>query len=164
MQILRHLTVISVAAILSVSGPVRAEALKVAFPPPKPNAPAAPAAEDPALRGLRLVVDFAAILHVEGAMSVVAVGNPAIADASLVNHRTVIVTGHLAGTTNVIALDDSGHVLADVQVYVSSQKPGMVRVQRGTQVEVRSCITGLCEVGANEPNQKAAAPALATGG
>lgn len=163
MQLYRDLTGIALAGICMAAGSISAgsEVLKVAFPPPES---AAPTAEDPGLRRLRVIVDFAAILNIDGGMSVVAVGNPAIADASLVNHRTVIVTGHQAGTTNVIALDSSGRVLADVQVYVSAQKPGMIRVQRGTQVEIHNCIDGLCEIGPNEALSMPTPLAAAAGG
>ena len=170
MQNFQHLTGMALAAIVTLSGAsgAGAEVLAVAFPPHAPATAASPAAQVPdaavtEMRGLRLVVDFAAILHVEGGMSVVAVGNPAIADASLVNQRTVIVTGHLAGTTNVITLDEAGRVLADVRVHVTSQKLGMVRVQRGTQVEVRSCINGLCEIGPDMPVPEASPPVAAAG-
>lgn len=150
MNIRQVLTGIAIAAIFAVSGPfhVGAQTVEAAFPP---LTVAAPAVANPGARELRLIVDFAAILYIEGGMSVVAVGNPAIADASLVNNRTVIVSGHLAGTTNVVALDDAGRILADVMVYVSAQKPGMIRERRGTQVKIHNCINGLCEVGPNEP-------------
>ena len=161
MQLHRYLTRIAVATILTVYAPFHAgsEVVKVAFPP---KASAVPEIADPSVQGLRIIVDFAAILHVEGGMTVIAVGNPAIADANLVNHRTVLVTGHMAGTTNVIALDDKGRVLADVMVRVSAQKPGMVSVRRGTQVEVHNCISGLCEVAPAEASPTTVAP-LTTG-
>lgn len=165
MQIHHHLTGMALAAtvILSASFSAGSEVLEVAFPPKAQAAPQIPEVKNPELSRLRLVVDFAAILHIEGGMSVVAVGNPTIANASLVNQRTVIVTGHLAGTTNLIALDEAGRVLADVQVHVTSQKLGMVRVQRGIQVEVRSCINGLCEIGPDIPAPAAAPTPVAAG-
>lgn len=144
MHIHRRLAGTVLVALVSLSGiaPASSQIFEVAFPP---KAPVAAAIPPPELRGLRLVVDFAAVLNVEGGMSVVAVGSPDIADASLVNHRTVIVTGHTPGTTNLIALDEAGNILADVQVYVSAQKPGMVRVHKGTLVEIQNCMEGLCE-------------------
>ncbi|MBC7477918.1 MAG: pilus assembly protein N-terminal domain-containing protein [Pseudorhodobacter sp.] len=167
MQVRRCLVGISLAAMFTVSGSfgIAADMVQVAFPPKYAPAPDMdqPNSGAPTVGGLRIVVDFAAILHVEGGMSVIAVGNPAIADANLVNRSTMIVTGHLAGTTNVLALDDAGHVLADVLVRVSAQKPGMVTVRRGTQVEVHSCITGLCEVGPNDALSPAAPLAAAAG-
>lgn len=151
----RCLTGIAVAAILAVPA-ANAEVLRVAFPPKQSADPVISAA---APREIRLVVDFAAILRVEGGMSVISVGNPAIANASLVNHSTVIVTGTMAGTTNLIALDDTGRVLADVLVRVGSRRPGMVTVRRGTDVEVHNCFSGLCEISA-----KVAGPAAAPAG
>lgn len=150
MNIRRDLSWIAMAAIFAVSGPFRvgSQTVEVAFPP---LVVAAPVTVTPGVQELRIIVDFAAILYIEGGMSVVAVGNPAIANANLVNNRTVIVSGHLAGTTNVVALDEAGRILADVMVYVSAQKPGMVRERRGTQVRIHNCINGLCEVGPNEP-------------
>ena len=163
MPLCRTLTRLAVAAILTVSAPLHAgsQVVRVALPP---KASAAPEIVDPSVDGLRISVDFAAILHVEGGMSVIAVGNPAIADANLVNHRTVLVTGHMAGTTNVIALDDKGRILADVMVRVSAQKPGMVSVRRGTQVEVHSCISGLCEVAPSAATPVTVAPLTAGAG
>ena len=165
MPFYQHLMGMAVAAIVTLSGSFGAgsEVLAVAHPQNAQASPAAqyPEVKDTDIKGLRVVVDFAAILNVEGGMSVVAVGNPAIANASIVNHRTMIVTGHLSGTTNVIAMDEAGHVLANVRVHVTSQKFGMVRVQRGTQVEVHSCINGLCEIGPDVPVPAAVPQAVA---
>lgn len=76
-------------------------------------------------RILSLMVDFASILHIDGEMSTIAVGNPEIAGASLADQRTVILTGRTAGITNLIALNDAGHVLVDVTVRVMG-RPGFV--------------------------------------
>jgi hypothetical protein len=140
----------AIAAVFTLSGSfgVSSQAIEVAFPP---VAVVVPKTVEPGSQELRIIVDFAAILYIEGGMSVVAVGNPAIADANLVNQRTVIVSGLVPGTTNVVALDVAGRILAEVLVYVSSQKPGMVRERRGTQVKIRNCIAGLCDVGPSEP-------------
>lgn len=94
---------------------------------------------------LSLIVDFASILQIDGEMSAVAVGNPEIADASMADQRTVILTGRVAGVTNLIALNNAGQVLADVTVRVTSQKPGVVTVRRGTQVQTYSCTSAYCE-------------------
>lgn len=154
MQSHRVMTRIAIAAILAMSGPFRvdAQAVEVAFPPTVSAVPVpvVPEMVDPGLRDLRIIVDFAAILYIEGGMSAVAVGNPAIANANLINHRTVIVSGHLAGTTNVVVLDETGRILADVTVYVTARKPGTVRERRGTEVEILNCTNGLCD---GEPNE-----------
>ncbi len=93
---------------------------------------------------LSLMVDFAGILHIDGEMTAIAVGNPEIADASLADQKTVILTGRTAGLTNIIALDASGAILANVTVRVTSQKPNVVTVRRGTTIETTSCAAANC--------------------
>lgn len=122
--------------------PVAADLTQVSLPQPAPVTPGTPA---PEVNVLFLVVDFAGILQVEGDLAAIAVGNPKILDSSMANHHTVILTGLMAGTTNLIALDDAGAILADVVVHVGSQKPGTVTVRRGTQLRAYSCTAGLCE-------------------
>ena len=115
-------------------------------------------------RTVLLIVDFAGILHIEGGMSVIAVGNPDVVAASLADPRTVILTGLLSGTTNLIALDDTGRVLADVMVRVSSRKPGMVTVRRGTQLRTYTCSSGLCDSTGNDPFTEAVPLVASTDG
>ncbi len=112
-------------------------------------------------REVRLVIDFVGILYIEGGMNTIAVGNSDIAIASLADDRTVILTGRMPGTTNLIALDDAGRVIADVVVRVSSQKPGMVTVRRGMQMQAYDCGSGLCKGGENESLVAAAVPLAA---
>jgi Flp pilus assembly secretin CpaC len=163
MPLYQYLTRIAAAAMFTASGPLSAgsEVLRNDFPP---KLAATPLTTDVTVKGLRVIVDFAAILYVDGGMTVIAIGNPAIADANLLNERTLLVTGHSAGTTNVIALDDAGRVLADVMVQVSAQKPGTVSVRRGTQVEVHSCISGLCEIAPTGAQPATVAPLTAAAG
>lgn len=140
--------VLSTALMAFGPGSVAADLTQVSLPQPEP---AIPAASEQDVRVLFLVVDFAGILQVEGEMTAIAVGNPKIVDTSMANHRTVILTGLMAGTTNLIALNDAGAVLADVTIHVGSQKPGTVTVRRGTQMQAYSCTTGLCEGAGNDP-------------
>lgn len=91
--------------------------------------------DKPLSRTLNLVIDFASVLHIDGGMITIAIGNSEIINANLADHRTVILTGRASGSTNLIALDESGRVLADVTVRVSARKPGMVTVRRGTEIQ-----------------------------
>lgn len=152
MQFQRRLAGIILSSILPASaafaaGAVAPEPVQVAFSQSEPVPVDVRGHEN---REFPLVVDFAGILHIEGGMSAIAVGNPAIADASLADHRTVILTGRTAGTTNLIALDDGGRILANVMVRVSSQKPGTVTVRRGTQIQAYACTSALCEGSTSE--------------
>ena len=109
------------------------------------NAISAPASRESPFRTVSLAVDFASVLQIDGEMSAIAVGKSEIVDASLANEQTIILTGRMVGTTNLIALDDKGGVIANVMVHVSAQKPGMVTVRRGVQLQSYNCGAGLCE-------------------
>ncbi len=124
---------------LSLAGALFAETVAGPIPQEKVETKAADMPEE-----LSLMVDFASILHIEGEMSAIAVGNPDIADASLADQKTVILTGRRAGITNIIALDVSGRILAEITVRVTSQKPNMVTVRRGTTIDSISCDSPNC--------------------
>jgi hypothetical protein len=49
----------------------------------------------------------------------IVVGDPTVADVSLVNERTLVVLGKKAGATTVLAFDARGRALADRDVVVS---------------------------------------------
>ncbi|WP_322893429.1 MULTISPECIES: pilus assembly protein N-terminal domain-containing protein [unclassified Yoonia] len=102
------------------------------------------ATERSSSRVLAVMVDFASVLRIEGSISAIAVGNSDIADASLADPNTLILTGRTVGTTNLIALDESGGVILDVMVRVGAQKPGMVTVRRGTQIQSTECNSANC--------------------
>jgi len=139
------------ASLIAVPPVFAADAVQIAFPRNQPQPP--DVGTSPVSRVYFLTVDFAGILRIEGGMNTIAVGNPDIVDAKLANHRVVILTGRMAGTTNLIALDDTGRILADVVVHVSSQKPGMVTVRRGTQMRAYNCTIGLCEGVGNDTSE-----------
>lgn len=94
---------------------------------------------------VELTVGFAEILRVEGTVSTIVLGEPAIADASPLDAGTILLTGRTAGTTNLIALDEAGQIIADLMLHVGSRQPGSVTVRRALDVQVYSCVTGLCD-------------------
>ena len=69
----------------------------------------------------------------------VVVGDPAVADVSLVNERTLVILGKKAGATTVMAFDARGQTLADRQVVVSDIPAGAVVVQRGAAASTYAC-------------------------
>lgn len=105
----------------------------------------------------RLTVGFADIFRVEGAISTVVLGNPNIADATPMDAGTVLLNGRAAGTTNMMVLDESGDIIADLMLHVSSRQPGTVTVRRGLDAQVYSCATGLCD-GSQSQNGNETAP------
>jgi Flp pilus assembly secretin CpaC len=69
----------------------------------------------------------------------IVVGDPAVADVSLVNERTLVVLGKKAGATTVLAFDAHGRPLADRDVVVSNVPTQAVVVQRGVTAATYAC-------------------------
>jgi hypothetical protein len=69
----------------------------------------------------------------------VVVGDPTVADVSLINERTLVVLGKKSGATTVMAFDARGQALADRQVVVSDIPAEGVVVQRGGKAMTYAC-------------------------
>jgi Flp pilus assembly secretin CpaC len=69
----------------------------------------------------------------------IVVGDPTVADVSLVNERTLVVLGKKAGATTVLAFDARGRALADRDVVVSDVPTQAVVVQRGGTASTYAC-------------------------
>ncbi|MBO9559033.1 MAG: pilus assembly protein N-terminal domain-containing protein [Caulobacter sp.] len=69
----------------------------------------------------------------------IVVGDPAVADVSLVNDRTLVVMGKKAGATTVMVFDARGRALTDRDVVVSDIPTSAVIVQRGTSSATYAC-------------------------
>ena len=69
----------------------------------------------------------------------IVVGDPAVADVSLVNERTLVVMGKKAGATTIMAFDSRGRALADRDVVVSDVPTQAVVVQRGLAAATYAC-------------------------
>src|SRR5512146_678458 len=61
---------------------------------------------------ISVIVDRAKVLRISQPADVVIIGNPAIADATIQDSRTLIITGRSYGTTNLIVLDKQGQQIA----------------------------------------------------
>ena len=55
-----------------------------------------------------VTIDFAKVLKLDRPAATIVIGNPGIADASVEDEQTVVLTGKAAGTTNLIVLDEQG--------------------------------------------------------
>nr|WP_321981659.1 pilus assembly protein N-terminal domain-containing protein [uncultured Cohaesibacter sp.] len=89
-------------------------------------------------------VDRAKVMRVSRAASMVIIGNPAIADATIKDAQTLIITGKQYGTTNLIVLDAEGEPIADEILSVSSALDSNVVVYKGTDRFTLHC-TPNCE-------------------
>jgi hypothetical protein len=91
---------------------------------------------------IRVNVDEARIIELNRPITQVIVGNPAVADVTVQNRKTLIFTGKSAGHTNIILLDENDRQILNEKVYVdTSNEPGLVMVQRGGLRSTYQCGT-----------------------
>lgn len=91
-----------------------------------------------------VVVDQAKVIRLPEKVATVVVGNPLIADVSLQPGGMVVVTGKGYGSTNMIAMDRAGGVLAERAIQVEGPLEKLVTVYRGVERESYSC-TPVCQ-------------------
>ena len=88
---------------------------------------------------LRVYMDHARVLKLDRAVSKVIVGNSKVADATVADAKTIVLTGRSFGTTNIVLLDSDGNAILDQTVLVSIDEGNTVRVYRQTDRTVLSC-------------------------
>ncbi|WP_309083473.1 pilus assembly protein N-terminal domain-containing protein [Chelativorans sp.] len=93
---------------------------------------------------IRLVMNQAKIIKLARPADTVVIGNSQIADATVQDSTTIVLTGKGFGVTNVVVLDLDGQPVMDEQVVVSRQTVDSVRVYRRAAVQTLSC-TPFCE-------------------
>ena len=71
----------------------------------------------------------------------VVVGNPQIADVTVVDEHTLFISGRGFGVTEVVVLDGMGRTIYQSEVVVSAPSSGQVRVWRGSTVTDMACST-----------------------
>ncbi len=88
---------------------------------------------------IEVVLDQAKVLQLPPNTSTVIVGNPIIADVTMLRRTNqMVLTGKGYGQTNMIALDAEGNAIGESVVKVSGSTHGLV-VQRGMSRETYSC-------------------------
>ena len=94
--------------------------------------------------GIEVIMNQAKIVKLARAADTIVVGNPAIADASVQDGTTIVLTGKGFGVTNLVVLDADGNPIIDEQVIVARQTASSLRIYRRSQVQTMSC-TPYCE-------------------
>ena len=90
-------------------------------------------------RNLTVEIDRAQRVQLNGVASSVVVGNPQIADVSVVDANTLFVIGKGYGVTEVVAVDAIGRTLFQGEIAVIAGSTGAVRVWRGGQATEMAC-------------------------
>ncbi|MHA6644184.1 pilus assembly protein N-terminal domain-containing protein [Mesorhizobium sp. A623] len=94
--------------------------------------------------GIEVTMNEAKIVKLARAADTIVIGNPGIADASVQDASTIVLTGKGFGVTNLVVLDSDGSPIIDEQVTVVRQDASSVRIYRRAQVQTMSC-TPYCE-------------------
>lgn len=89
--------------------------------------------------GIDIAMYQAKIIKLTRAADTVVVGEPKIADVTVKDATTIVLTGKGFGVTNLVILDTEGKPIVDEQVFVRRSKEQSVRVYRRSQVQTLSC-------------------------
>jgi Flp pilus assembly secretin CpaC len=89
---------------------------------------------------LNVEIDQAQRVQLRGPAGSVIVGNPAIADVTVVDANTLYITGKGYGVTEIVAVDAIGRTVFQSQIIVSEGAgSGRVRIWRGGQATEMAC-------------------------
>lgn len=77
-------------------------------------------------------VNMARILRISAPANTVIIGNPRVADVTIQDPQTLVLTGKSYGSTNMIILDADGNAIADTMVEVVQAQGDVVTVYMGS--------------------------------
>ncbi len=125
----------------------------------------APAQANQQQPAIEVKVDRAKVMSVSRPASMIIIGNTAIADATIKDSQTLIITGKQFGTTNLIVLDSAGEPIADEVLNVTSAQDNNIVVYKGAARSTYTCRPN-CEqimrIGDADEPQKALAKQIET--
>ncbi|MEM5470998.1 pilus assembly protein N-terminal domain-containing protein [Hoeflea sp. AS60] len=88
---------------------------------------------------IRVFMDHARILKLDRPVSKVIIGNANVADVTVSDPQTIVLTGKSYGTTNLVILDQAGDAIVDERILVSVDEANTLRVFKQTSRSVFSC-------------------------
>lgn len=84
-------------------------------------------------------VNMARILRISAPAATVIIGNPGVADVTIQDPQTLVLTGKSYGQTNMIVLDDMGNPIADTLIEVVQAQADLVTVYLGAARTTFAC-------------------------
>lgn len=106
---------------------------------------AAAFASDAVAGGVSVQMDNVALVAFKDPVATLYLGNPSIADLTLIDSKHAFVMGKRFGTTNLIGLSADKNVIVNEPVTVSSRGTGAVTIYRGADSYNYSCTKSHCE-------------------
>lgn len=108
--------------------------------------PATAGAEDTSERPqMRVEYDQASVVRLDRAAKTIVVGNAMIADAVLIDAKTMYVQGRMFGNTNIIVVDSEGNEILNTLVTVGAPLSRQVTVYRGPNGQMNVACAPTCE-------------------
>lgn len=95
--------------------------------------------------GIDVVLNQAKIVKLARPADTIIVGNPNIADASVKDASTLVLTGKGFGVTNLVILDAEGAPIVDEQIMVRRDDINSVQIYRRAELQTLSC-SPTCEL------------------
>ena len=89
--------------------------------------------------GIEVVMNKARIVKLARAADTIVIGNPEIADASVQDATTIVLTGKGFGVTNMVILDAQGQPIVDEDIIVKRGTENTLRIYRRADVQTLSC-------------------------
>ena len=91
-----------------------------------------------------VTVDRAKVFRISAPAATVIIGNPSIADATVEDDVTLLLTGRSFGVTNLIVLDRQGQPIVDETIVVRGHEENTVRIYRRDERVTLACAP-VCE-------------------
>ena len=88
---------------------------------------------------IEVVMNEAKIVKLARAADTIVIGNPEIADASVQDATTIVLTGKGFGVTNMVILDAQGQPIVDEDIIVKRGTENTLRIYRRADVQTLSC-------------------------
>ncbi len=95
---------------------------------------------------ISLGMDQVRVVTLKTPFKAISVGNPVIAEATVIDETHIFLVGREFGTTNLVAVDDEGNQVADDLITVTGPQGAMMTVQRGPSWSTLTCSNGRCDV------------------
>lgn len=95
--------------------------------------------------GVTVPMDEARVITFTQPVSTLFIGNPAIADVTVIDSHHAYLLGKTFGATNMIGLDANNHQVMNAQVNVTNRMVGAVTLNRGADTYNYSCTEQHCE-------------------
>lgn len=105
--------------------------------------------------GVSVVMDQVRIVTFNRPVATVFVGNPVIADATVIDPYHAFILGKTFGVTNLIALSAQSQTIANQQITVANRNGGVVTLNKGANQFSYACTSAHCETNPIPGDQKA---------